>query len=189
MELVEPIRDRDMVERMKTYLMERSPRDHCLFVLGVNSGLRVSDLIGLTCKDVMETRTRARTRIRLREKKTGKHKDFPIGATVRETVEAYMASRKGWGEDEYLFVSRKGNGHIERAQAYRIITEAAHHVGIEEHIGTHTLRKTFGYHAYKRTGDVALVQKLLNHSSPAITLAYIGITRDQMDDVYTGLEL
>jgi len=59
-------------------------------------------------------------------------------------------------------------------------------VGITEAIGTHTLRKTFGYWAYKDGKDLSLIQKLLNHASPAVTLAYIGITQDELDDVYLG---
>jgi len=61
--------------------------------------------------------------------------------------------------------------------------------GIKEPVGTHTMRKTFGYHAYKKGLDLAVIQKLLNHSSPSITLAYIGITQEDQDNVYMSLNL
>lgn len=190
MELVEPIRDMKQVDGMKDYLHDKSLRDYALFVLGINSGLRVSDLISLKVGDVMETRTKAKIRLRLREQKTGKLKDFPIGEKSRAAIQEYVTTcRKGWKPDEPLFASRKGNGHLQRAQVLRILSEAAERVGIHESVGTHTLRKTFGYWRYKNTGDVTLIQKLLNHSSPAITLAYIGITRDQLDNMYTDYEL
>ena len=76
-----------------------------------------------------------------------------------------------------------------RQRAYWILNEAARSIGIKEKIGTHTLRKTFGYHAYKNGYDIEIIQKLFNHSSPSITLRYIGITQDNLDDVYLSLDL
>ena len=92
-------------------------------------------------------------------------------------------------EDEPLFISRKNKGFLLRQQAYKIINDVAKSVGIKERIGTHTLRKTFGYHAYNNGYDITLIQKLFNHSSPAVTLRYIGITQDEMDNVYLSLDL
>ncbi len=81
-----------------------------------------------------------------------------------------------------VFKSREGvNKLISRSTAYKILNKVASAVGLEENIGTHTLRKTFGYHFYKQTKDVALLQEILNHSSPKITLRYIGLNQDQMD--------
>jgi len=76
-----------------------------------------------------------------------------------------------------------------RQQAYRVLNDVAKCVGIKEKIGTHTLRKTFGYHAYNNGYDIAIIQKLFNHSSPSTTLRYIGITQDEMDNVYLSLDL
>ena len=88
-----------------------------------------------------------------------------------------------------LFPSRKGGQAISRVQAYRIINAAARTVGITDPIGTHTMRKTFGYHAYQTGIDISRIQKLLNHSSPSVSLAYIGITKDELDSVYINLNL
>ena len=82
-----------------------------------------------------------------------------------------------------------GKAPLQRDQAYKIINNAAREIGITEKIGTHTLRKTFGYHAYKSGVSIEVIQKLFNHSTPSITLRYIGITQDDLDGVYLNLNL
>ncbi|HYF91535.1 MAG TPA: site-specific integrase [Symbiobacteriaceae bacterium] len=193
MEFVQPIRDKKQIEAIKRHLKgnESGLRDLCLFTLGINSGLRVSDLLNLTIGDVVDHQGKPLDRITLREQKTGKAKSFPISTTAAKAIKEYLATRPSAGSADPLFLSRKGKGegHLQRAQAYKIINDAARAVGITESIGTHTLRKTFGYWAYKEGKDITLIQKLLNHTSPSVTLAYIGITQDQLDDVYLSLNL
>ena len=90
---------------------------------------------------------------------------------------------------EYLFKSRKGqNKPITRVQAYRIIRNAGERVGINN-LGSHTIRKTFGYWFYKETKDIVLLQKLFNHSNPSITLHDIGIEQDEIDNAYENFRL
>ncbi|VBB06942.1 phage integrase family [Lucifera butyrica] len=182
MEYVEPIRNKKQIEHIKRYLKENNLRDYLLFVLGINSGLRISDLLLLKLDDV-----KGKDRVVLRERKTGKTKDFPLSETCKQAIQEYLEdieNTQGW-----LFKSKNRNRPITRIQAYRIINQAARAVGIQEAIGTHTLRKTFGYWAYKKGIDVTRIQKLLNHSSPNITLAYIGITKDELDNIYISLNL
>lgn len=182
MEQVEPIRSKKQINSIKCYLKNSNLRDYLLFVLGINSGLRISDLLLLTIDDV-----KGKNRIVLREKKTGKFKDFPLSDTCKKAIQEYLVAiqySSGW-----LFKSKKGDRPITRIQAYRIINKAARTVGINDAIGTHTLRKTFGYWAYKNGVDITRVQKLLNHSAPSITLAYIGITKEELDAVYINLNL
>jgi len=62
-------------------------------------------------------------------------------------------------------------------------------IGIKERIGTHTLRKTFGYFAFTKGVDITRIQQLFNHSAPSVTLAYIGITSDELDNVYLDINL
>ncbi len=182
MELVEPIRSKKQIDAMKRYLKSGNIRDYLLFVLGINSGLRISDLLSLQMQDV-----KGKERISLREQKTGKTKDFPLSDTCQKAIKEYLQVR---GMDTgFLFASRKGQGAISRVQAYRILNEAARAIGIKEQIGTHTLRKTFGYWAYQAGVDITRIQKLLNHSAPSVTLAYIGITKEELDDVYINLNL
>lgn len=182
MELVEPIRSKKQIDAMKRYLKSGNIRDYLLFVLGINSGLRISDLLALQIEDVQK-----KERISLREKKTGKAKDFPLSDTCQKAIKEYLQITGL--TTGFLFVSRKGQGAISRVQAYRILNEAARAVGIKDAIGTHTLRKTFGYWAYQSGVDITRIQKLLNHSAPSVTLAYIGITKEELDDVYINLNL
>ena len=188
MEYVEPIRDRKQLENMKRYLKDKSQRDWLLFLLGINSGLRISDLLALKVSDVKE-----KERVTIREVKTGKAKDFPLADSCRKAIAEYLKAT-GLPEDAPLFCSRKRTKEgayraISRQQAYDLINEAAATVGIKDNVGTHTLRKTFGYHAYKAGHDITRIQQLLNHSAPSVTLRYIGITKDELDDVYINLDL
>ena len=187
MEFVQPIRDLKKIETIKKLLRQQNLRDYCLFVVGINSGLRISDLLKLRISDVIEG-NKIKDRIRLREKKTNKFKDFPLSDKTKLALNEYLKTRD-YNENEPLFISRKNKGFLLRQQAYKIINNVAQEVGIKEKIGTHTLRKTFGYHAYKNGYDTAIIQKLFNHSSTSVTLRYIGITQDKLDDVYMSLDL
>lgn len=187
MEFVQPIRDLKQIETMKKLLKQQSLRDFCLFVVGINSGLRISDLLKLRICDVIEN-GKLKDRITLREKKTNKFKDFPLSEKTKQALKEYLKTRD-YSNNEPLFISRKNKGFLLRQQAYKIINGVAKSVGIREKIGTHTLRKTFGYHAYNNGYDITLIQKLFNHSSPSVTLRYIGITQEELDDVYLSLDL
>lgn len=190
MEFVQPIRNPEKLKAIKKVLKGSNLRDYTLFSIGINSALRISDLLKLKISDVVNGGGKIKERVLIREQKTDKAKDFPIGSNARKAIEEYLKDWKEFSKDDYLFPSRKGeNKPITRQHAWYIINEAAKEVGIEEKIGTHTLRKTFGYHAYKAGYDLSIIQKLLNHSSPKETLRYIGITQDQLDDVYINLNL
>src|SRR5690625_7390958 len=75
-------------------------------------------------------------------------------------------------DSEWLFPSRKGNQAITTTQAYRQLRKAADMAEVDS-VGTHTMRKTFGYWYYKQTRDVAKLQMILNHAKPEVTLSYI----------------
>jgi len=194
MEHVQPIRKKSDIEAMKRLLRKQSLRNHALFVLGINSGLRISDILALKTGDVVREqygRTRIAERVSLREEKTNKVKDFVLNTTVRSALGEYLR-RASLDLEDPLFPSRKAAGGkkpISRVQAYRIIRQAAERVGIDERIGTHTLRKTFGYHAYKSGVDILVIQDIFNHESQAVTLRYIGIKREDKDSVYRGMKL
>ncbi|MFS8189497.1 site-specific integrase [Rossellomorea marisflavi] len=173
MNLVQPIRDPEKIQAMKDYLKQKSDRDYILFLLGIGTGLRISDILKLKKEDLIDTH------VSIRETKTRKQKRIRITPSIRKELLEYL---KGFDDWEYVIQSRQGdNKAIDRSTAYRILREAAQHVRLRE-IGTHTLRKTFGYHFYKQTKNVAMLQEIFNHSSPAITLRYIGINQDNMDE-------
>lgn len=173
MEFVQPIRSKQKIEEIKAILKRRSYRDYLLFVLGINTGLRISDLLDLKVKNVRDV-----THIKIEEQKTGKIKRFKLNIAAVEALKEYTL---GLNDEEYLFPSKRNSDKpISRVQAYRILNETAEKAGLKE-IGTHTLRKTFGYHFYQKTKDVVMLQQLFNHSAPSVTLKYIGITQDMMD--------
>jgi len=184
MEFVQPIRDLKQIEAMKAILKSKSERDYLLFVLGINTGLRISDLLALTVGEVWQHKPAEF--IEIREKKTGKSKRFILNQSAAKALKetSYL---KGADLKAPLFPSRKG-GAISRIQAYRVLNAAAELAGINE-IGTHTLRKTWAYHAYQAGTDLSLIQQVLNHSSPSVTLRYIGITQDDIDRVYKSINL
>jgi integrase len=189
MELVQPIRDKKKIEAMKKVLLGQSKRDYLLFVLGINSGLRISDILKMRVCDVIDERGKPKAYYELREQKTGKVKRFPFPKNVQKAIADYLSDYDG-DHERYLFVSRKGdNQPITRQHAWYIINEAARKVEITDKIGTHTLRKTFGYHAYKNGTDIVLLQQIFNHSAPSVTLRYIGITQDDIDSVVINLNL
>ncbi len=189
MEKVEPIRKISDIHKVKQILMKRNMRDYLLFVLGINTGLRISDLLKLQFEHVI-SKGKVRSNIIIKETKTGKIKQFPITSSANEVIKEYLKYiNNDYKNSDYIFINKNTNKPITRIQAYRIINNAARKSGIDCQIGTHTLRKTFGYHFYKQYKDVALLQEVFNHSSPSITLRYIGINQDNINKAYRNFRL
>ncbi|MDU0074466.1 MULTISPECIES: tyrosine-type recombinase/integrase [Bacillus] len=173
MNFVQPIRDPECIFYIKRFLKEQSERNYMLFVTGINSGLRISDILELRVRDAK------RPYFNLIEKKTKKKKRIEMTPELQRELKAYI---EGEEDHEYLFKSREGiNKSISRSMAYKILRAAAEYVNLDD-IGTHTLRKTFGYHFYKQTKDVAMLQEIFNHSDQRTTLRYIGINQDAMNN-------
>jgi len=179
MKYVQPIRDLKKIEELKVIFHKQNYRNFFLFLFGINTGLRISDILKMKVSDV-----RDRTHITIQEQKTGKEKRFKINNDLQTEILRYISNMKS---DDFLFPSKKGN-HIGRVQAYTILNDAAKKAGLKE-IGTHTLRKTFGYHLYQKTKDVALLQNIFNHSAPSVTLRYIGINQDIIDSAIDDFSL
>jgi integrase len=181
MNKVEPIRDKSKIEEIKNELLKDNYRNYLIFVLGINTGLRIGDMLKLKVEDV-----RNQTHIILKEQKTGKSKKFFINSVLRNAIDGYISNM---ADHEYLFQSRNGtNQPLSRSQSYRILNRAGEKVGLDS-IGCHSTRKTFGYHHYKQHKDVALLQNLFNHSAPSVTLDYIGISQDNMDNSMKNFSL
>lgn len=181
MATVQPIRDTEAIENMKRVLKKNGQRDYMLFVTGINTGLRISDILKLKVSDVKN-----KTHITIKEKKTGKAKRLLLNATFKAELDEYILDME---DDSPLFKSQKGiNKPICGIRAWGILNEAADKCGLTE-IGTHTLRKTFGYHFYQQYKDVALLQEIFNHSSPSVTLRYIGINSDIIDTAISKFNL
>jgi len=187
MNTVEPIREKAKIEEMKNYLKSKNIRDWALFTLGINSGLRISDLLKLNISDVTEEDGTIRDRIYVKEKKTKKSRTFRFNINTINALTEYIATT----EDTQiaLFASQKGCKAITRQHAWTIINGAAVYAGIKVRVGCHTMRKTWGFMAYEAGIDITRIQAILNHSSPRETLRYIGITQDELDDVIMELNL
>ena len=182
MKYVQPIRDMDLIEKLKVILKKQNYRNYFLFIFGINSGLRISDILRLKVSDVKN-----KTHVTIIEKKTGKEKRFKLNTSLQAEIKEYISNMSN---DEYLFtpVNGKSGKPISREMAWIILNKAAGELGIEE-IGTHTFRKTFGYHFYQKTKDVALLQNIFNHSAPSVTLRYIGINQDIIDSAIDEFSL
>jgi integrase len=181
---VQPIKNKRDINRMKAAL---NGRDRLLFVFGINSGLRISDILKLRVSDVINADGKPKVSLSVKEKKTSKAKTFAFNKSILTELKAVA-----YDPTAYLFPSRKGGTPISRVQAYRILNAAAERAGISDKvgdIGTHSLRKTFGYHAYKSGVDISLLMRIFNHSSQAITLRYIGIQQEDINEVYTAINL
>ncbi|WP_416151933.1 site-specific integrase [Salipaludibacillus sp. HK11] len=196
---VDPIRDLETIKAIRKVLKKQSLRNEFLFIFGINVGLRIGDILKIRVQDICLNNESIKEYVKIKEQKTGKHKRFYLGGIVKETAQIYINQTAPAMED-FLFKSRKGkNQPISRTQAYRILNNAAFSIGLVQRnengniiygeIGTHTLRKTFGYHAYKNGVDIVLLQDILNHSSPSTTLKYIGFTEEQKQAVYLNSNL
>lgn len=188
MEFVDPIKDKTKIEKMKHCLKhgygvkQGSLRDWLLLTLGINSALRISDLLRLTVPAVAE-----QCRLIITEQKTRKSKNMIWSSVCISAINEYLEVT-GLTEGA-LFPSRKGGNSLSRQQAWEIINEVAKYAKVITktngvHIGTHSLRKTFAFHAYDSGVSVEKLQKILNHSSSAVTLRYIGIEQEDLDEVY-----
>ncbi|MGH1092479.1 site-specific integrase [Bacillus mycoides] len=180
MNFVQPIRDPEQIQQIKEYLKEKNARNYILFVMGINTGLRISDILKLKVGDVQGSH------ISMREMKTGKQKRIQITAALKRELKWFGEGRE---VGEYLLKSRKGkNRPIGRSMAYKILKSTAAEFGLDE-IGTHTLRKTYGYHMYMQTKNIALLMEIFNHSSEKVTLRYIGVNQDAMDKAMSRFKI
>lgn len=180
MSTVEPIRKKEDLRKVEKILAKQSLRNLLLFTIGTNCGLRISDILSLNIGDVKN-----KNYIQITETKTGKPKKLPINSKLKPLFSQFTKNKNS---EEPLFVSIFGH-RLERTMAYLIITRACHKAGIEGKIGTHSMRKTFGYHHYQKFKDIVLLQKIFNHSSPEITMRYIGIEQDKIDESYNNFIL
>lgn len=169
---VEPIRDRELLSRMKAYLKKINSRNYIMFLVGIHCGYRISDILQLQVKHVKGWD------IRCFEKKTGKFRQVRMPKELKKEMRAYIEGKE---DEEFLFKSRKGhNQPITPKRAYEILRELADDFDLE-HIGTHTLRKTYGYQHYRKFNNMATLQAALNHDEPKETLIYIGVEQEELD--------
>lgn len=169
MSTTQPIRSKQLLHDFKEYYLTKqsNSRNYTLILIGLNTALRVNDILHLTWGDVYCTEhSRFYTHLLITEKKTEKETRILINRELQETLLSYRKTQPSIADTDYLFPSpRKTSSPLSRYQAYRIVRKAAEAVGIEDVIRCHSLRKTFGYHAWKMGTPPALLMEIYNHSS------------------------
>lgn len=170
-------------------------RNKMLFIVGINLSLRISDLISLKWNFFLKDDMSFRDNYKIQPKKTknkGKFVTLYFNEAVKRAINEYIEQYPITNSDDFMFKSRKGCAISERS-VWRIIVDAANEVGIEYNVGTHSLRKTFGYHIWHNAEDkekaLVMLMVIFNHSSIATTKRYIGIMNDEVEDVFNGLNL
>ncbi|TPR16708.1 tyrosine-type recombinase/integrase [Apilactobacillus timberlakei] len=193
-ENVQPLRSKDDIANVKFFLNKGKfgLRNLTIFTIGINTGLRCSDIVKLRVKDVINSTTPY-----IYEQKTGKKRQVNL-TNVIGLINEYIASQHFQSEDNYLFPSRVKNRkndnknhnieHIGVGGFYKALEKVEFLMGRKD-LGTHTMRKTFGYHFYKQTHDIMSVMRVLNHSKESTTKRYIGITNEEINDKLKNLNL
>ncbi len=189
MKTAQPIRNPEELDQFRYFYLKReyNPRNQLLISLGLNTALRISDILSLRWKDVYcFERHCFRTHIELVEQKTGKHSMIYMNESIRTALSRYREFHAGEGQEAYL-LQGQDDASLSRTQAWRIVQHAAKCCGISGVISPHSLRKTFGYLAWKNGTSPALLMEIFNHSSFAITKRYLGIGQEERDEVFRNI--
>lgn len=201
----EPVKSMLDIFRISDYLVKNKRyRDNMLFIVGINFGLRISDLRVLRFSNLINDNFTFKDRFPVFEKKTRKtrarkkNRYITINTAVVEAVTLYLENTPGVCMSDYMFRSQSNRGGnknepISIVSANRILNGIAEDLGLTIRFSTHSLRKTFGYHQMVMSGNdprkLLLLQKMFNHSSPLQTLSYIGVTSEEIDEAYRQLNL
>ena len=199
MKTTQPVRDIVELKKIKRYYREVKPnkRNFLLIICGLNTALRISDILKLRWKDVYnENLLSFKSHIDVKEQKTGKKTTVFINNNLKEALASFLKdiiAKKGKlceVMEQFIFIGQKSTDKpISRIQAFRIISEAAKKSLLSYKVSCHSLRKTFGYHAWKKGVSPALLTSIYNHSSYKITTRYLGIDQDDRDEVFELVNL
>jgi len=189
MATTQPIRNKKHIHELTAYYLKLGQlRNHVLIVVALHTALRISDILRLSWDDVYDFQTKKiKKSITIVEKKTGKQKTIALHSTIISALALYAPKEAERGCP--LIANPKTNKAIGRIQAYRLIRSAAEAVKIDGRVSCHSLRKTFGYHAWKDGVSTAVLVEIYNHNSLSVTRRYLGVTQDDKDAVYLGIEL
>lgn len=201
----EPLKRVEDIIAMANWFLERKKwRDYMFFIVGINFGLRVGDLVELRFANIINDNFQFRESFAVFEKKTRntrkkkRNRHITVNDAVIKAVTLFLEHTPGVTLDQYMFQSESGNSknsgnHLTTRSADRILKAAAKDLGFRMNVSTHTLRKTFAYHQMLISGNdprkLLLLQKMLGHSTAAQTLEYIGITEEEMAAAYKELNL
>lgn len=191
---VEPIMNPKDIKKLMQYLDGKSnKRDLMMFTVGISVGLRAGDLLSLKWSDILDDKLNIVDSVSIIEEKTDKRRSFELNNTAKKGIKAYMDSiNNNVDIGGYVFRSQKGGALIVES-AHKIVKTTLKELNIKGNYGTHTLRKTWAYHMYINNSSnpmmLPYLQQMLNHSSQAVTLRYIGITKEVIKDFYNSVNL
>lgn len=172
------------IEKIKKYFLDKKEyRNYCLFIIGITTGYRISDLLNLKFSDIFEDYETWKREINIIEQKTKKRRTMPISENMKTAINLYVKNKGGFLLSEYVFKSQKGkNAPIDKSSARKILNNMAIELNLPYHCSTHFLRKTFAYwflQIHKNDmSALATLQDILNHSSEKMTLKYCGIDKE-----------
>jgi len=178
-----PIKNITKLRSFLTLLYGYGEKYFVLAKFQLNTGRRICDIREKRVSDVMQQSMRFREYFVLKEMKTGKETSIRLNDEVRKVIKDYV-NRKKLKYDDYLFPGKTSDAAVSYQQVWRVLKETANQLNIED-FGSHSLRKTWGYTAYKETKNIGLLMKAFNHSSTDETLKYIGIDQEEEDGLYS----
>ena len=177
MEPIRKVKDIQLVSK----LLSDNPRNHLLFLMGINNGLRTGDLLKLRVKLIRHLKSG--DTLTIIESKTGKENFLAVNKTVYKALNRYLQSVKP-EDGDFVFKSRKRNGPLTIQAVNSLVKKWTREAKINGNFGAHTLRKTFGY-VQRTEYDVGfeVLAKRFNHSSPTITMRYLGIQDKEVKSI------
>jgi integrase len=184
---VEPIRDPKKILAIKRNLKESgNTRNYLLFVMGINTALRISDLLSIKVSDVIDKKGNIKDYLFLKEKKTSRNAKIYLNEVVRQALNKYLETAKpaDIDPDNYLFKSERSDKPLERVRVWNMIQDWVKEAGlVGERYGTHSLRKTWGYQARKQGVSIEQISEKLGHRSVTVTKRYIGINQEEINNL------
>lgn len=192
MSTTQPIKNKKDLTALKNYYLKEQPnlRNYALICTGVNTALRISDILALIWQDVYDFEQNCfRSHLIVQESKTKKENVIALNKNLQMALGTYKKSLPAPSPNQYIFTGKTSGQPLSRSQAFRIIKHACEELHLPDHISCHSLRKTFGYHAWLSGVSPAVLMVIYNHSSFQITKRYLGIDQDDKDHVFLNLNL
>jgi integrase len=188
MSTTQPIRSYTDIQKLKNYYLEKEAyRDYLLVCVCLNTALRINDVLNLKWSDLLlPSSGRVKSHIKITETKTGKQTIIKINKALKRAIKLYI--KNSGIQSDYVFTNQRG-GKLSRVSAFSIIKNGGKAINLEYEISCHSLRKTFGYHAWKMGTPPAVLMQIYNHSSYNITKRYLGIAQEDKDRVYGTVSL
>ena len=199
----EPIKDMNDIKRIIKYLMDNHQyRDVMLFIVGIHTGLRISDIRELKFSDFINQDCTFKDELVVFEKKTRKtrklksNRHMPIHNDIKKIIITFLNNTPDVTLNDYMFTSESNNGSksnkpMSRQAVDTMLKNTFKILNIKCKVSCHTLRKTFSYHTIMQAKDksraIQQLQLLLGHSSQLCTLRYAGITDDELAQTYKEL--